>query len=110
MERCHPSRARLAEAGGERDGVVAQTLRPSAREVVVAEPGLSGKERIGHPPFDERRKVPLDELGELVVRARPSSTFVGVGEAGRGASPGGGVTNLTDEGAGDASSSPMIVW
>ena len=65
-----------------------QTLRPSAREVVVAEPGLSGEERIGHPPFDERRKVPLDELGELVVRARPSSTFVGVGEAGRGADEG----------------------
>ena len=61
---------------------------PSAREVVVAEPGLSGEERIGHPPVDERWKVPLDELGELVVCARPSSTFVGVGEAGRGADEG----------------------
>ena len=54
-------------------------------------------------------KEPMFGISDAISwRILKEAVSLGVGEAGRGANPGGGVTNLTDEGAGDASSSPMI--
>ena len=83
VERCCPSRARLASwwRAQCRSDVAPERPRGSRRRA-----GIEWQRAGWPPPFDERRKVPLDELGELVVRGRPSSTSRG--RRGRGADEG----------------------